>query len=93
MPFKDKKKARAASRDAMRRKRAGLKTKEVVETVKPVLSPRNEAVKPVTDEDIAMLPPSLKFQLDRETQTRRIFKMPDNLRERSEVAVRRFRGY
>lgn len=93
MPFKDKKKARAASRDAMRRKRAGLTPKGINETVKPALNHRSEPVKLITDADIAMLPPSLKFQLEAVTRSRKVLKMPDNLRERTENAVRRFRGY
>jgi hypothetical protein len=93
MPFKDKKKARAASREAMRRKRAGLTTKSAIETVKPELSLKSEAVKPITDKDIAMLPPSLKFQLEAQTRARKMLKLPDNLRERTEAMVRMFRGY
>jgi len=47
----------------------------------------------VTDADIALLPPSLRLQLEGLTRLRRIYGMPDNLKERTEAMVRRFRGY
>lgn len=94
MPFKDKKKARAASREAMRHKRANealLKTKS--ETVKPDVKPSIKTVTPVTDLEIAGLPLSLRFQLQTITRSRKILHIPDNIREREEMAVRYFRGY
>lgn len=47
----------------------------------------------ITTADISLLPPSLKYQLDAETRSRKIFGLPDNLKERTENMVRRFRGY
>jgi len=46
---------------------------------------------PVTEVD--MLPPSLKMQLDAMTKLRARHHIPDNLKERTEAMVRRFRGY
>ena len=53
----------------------------------------------VTEADIAMLPPSLKLQLEGETKRRAFANrfrkglFPDNLKERTEAMVRRFRGW
>ncbi len=52
-----------------------------------------KGLRPVTDADIEALPMSLKAQLQAETNARRVFKMHDNLREREENMVRRFRGW
>ncbi len=47
----------------------------------------------VTDAEIENLPMSLKAQIIAETNTRRVLKLPDNLRGRQEAMVRRFRGF
>ena len=47
----------------------------------------------VTDADIARLPLSIQFRLRGETRARQILRLPDNLRDRQELAVRAFRGY
>jgi hypothetical protein len=47
----------------------------------------------ITAADIALLPPSLKYQLEAVTRSRKILHLPDNLKERTENAVRGFRGY
>ena len=44
----------------------------------------------VTEADIAMLPPSLKHMLQAETRRRKILRLPDNLKERTEQMVKRF---
>lgn len=47
----------------------------------------------ITQADIELLPPSMKYRLEMETRNRKIFGLPDNLKERTESMVRRFRGY
>lgn len=48
---------------------------------------------PVTQKEIDGLPPSLKAQLAAITRMRKVFKLPDNLKEREIQMVRYFRGY
>ncbi len=46
----------------------------------------------ITASDIELLPPSLRYQIEAVSRARRALRMPDNLRERQEAAVRRFKG-
>ncbi len=79
-----KRKKDKTAKERMRRYRERLSGKEVVTHI---------VTRVVTDEDIKNLPLSLRFQLDRETLRRKVLKQPDNLRERQENMVKRFRGF
>ena len=67
----------------------------------PLLYHKVNVVEPsvVTQADIDLLPPSLVYELQAGTKWRALAnrilpgKFPDNLRERTEAVVRRFRGY
>ena len=59
----------------------------------PIKEEINSRPSGVTQADIDMLPPSLVYQLQAMTLSRKMFNLPDNLKERTEAMVRRFRGY
>ncbi len=84
MASKEEKKA--AIRERVRRYRERQKQKVTPELV-------THRVTEVTDDEIGNLPMSLKAQIIAETNTRRVLKLPDNLRGRQEAMVRRFRGF
>jgi hypothetical protein len=91
MPTKDINKRRKATRERVRRHRERKKAEEERrETVTPLVTIRNT---PVTPAEIENLPLSLKAQLNAETRRRQVLKIPDNLKERQEAMVRRFRGF
>ena len=52
-----------------------------------------KAKQPITQVEVDRLPLSLSGALLRETVARKTLKLPDNLKERQERAVRQFRGY
>ena len=94
MPTKDPVKKAEANRERQRRFRA----KKVAEEPKAEPKPSNThvtrgVVTPVSQAEIDQLPLSLKYMVDNETRRRTILKMPLELKERLEMAVRRFRGY
>jgi len=106
MPTKDVNKRRKATRERVARFRdrqkkglaqpdTGVTGVGVTEklTDAPIKRVTQNVTSVVTQADIDNLPQSLKFQINSTTRSRQIFRMPDNLRERQEVAVRRFRGY
>lgn len=88
------KKTTKAQREANRKRVAAWrerhKNNNITETVTNTDIHRDTAI---TDADIELLPPSLKFQLEAQTRVRKILKLPDNLRERTEMMVQMFRGY
>ena len=59
---------------------------------KPLLVVNSIEPDEVKQSDIDILPPSLKYQLEAMTRTRKMFNLPDNLKERAEAMVRNFRG-
>ena len=67
----------------------------IPETITPLVEVATDihALSSVSEQDILLLPPSLVYQLRMGTEMRRIHKMADNIRERTEQAVRRYRGY
>lgn len=65
--------------------------KLATEPLKPQSSGKTPSV--VTEADVALLPPSLRMQLEAVTRLRERHQIPDNLKERIEQMVRRFRGY
>ena len=71
------------------RKRLGI----TFEEERAITERKQKAKQPITQKDVDRLPLSLRGALVRETAARRVLKLPDNLRERQEIAVRRFRGY
>ena len=72
----------------------GLKLRRYRERQKQSGSVTSESVThTVTPEGIDALPLSLKAQIEVETRAPKILHMPDNLRERQEAMVRRFRGW
>ena len=79
--MKKRKESNKAVRERMRKWRASKKP--VTQTV----------THSVTQEDIDNLPLSLKMGLDAVTRARKVLKMPDNLKDRQEAAVRGFRGH
>jgi hypothetical protein len=89
MPTKDPIKKAAANRARQARFRAkqGVKQTQIV-TPQPL-----KVTQGVTQAEIGQLPPSLKYAVDAETQRRQVLKMPLEIKERQEMAVRRFRGY
>jgi hypothetical protein len=90
MPTKDPIKKAAANRARQARFRA----KKVAEGSKAEPKPSNTQVtQGVTQAEIDQLPPSLKYAVDAETRRRQVLKMPLEIKERQEMAVRRFRGY
>ena len=94
MPTKDPiKKA-----EANRARQARFRAKKVAEVPKADPKPvtphvTQGVVTPVSQAEIDQLPPSLKYMVDNESRRRAILKMPSELKERQEYAVRRFRGY
>lgn len=84
--WRAKKKAEA---EAVTQGVTNTKVTNDVMVTKPVKVMSNK----ITQADIELLPLSLKYQLEAETRSRKIFGLPDNLKERTEMAVRRFRGY
>jgi hypothetical protein len=87
MPTKDPEKKAAANRARQARFRAKQGVKQT-QTVTP--QPPTQGV---TQAEIDQLPPSLKYAVDAETRRRQVLKMPLEIKERQEMAVRRFRGY
>ena len=91
------------SKEAVRKRVAAWRAKKngVTENEKPVTelvthrvtTNKSKTVIPVTDVEIANLPLSLRFQLQTITRSRKILHLPDNIRDREEMAVRYFRGY
>ena len=47
----------------------------------------------VTQADIELLPPSLRLMLEQGTRFRKAHHLRDNLKEMTEMMVRRFRGH
>lgn len=94
MPTKDPIKKAEANRERQRRYRerhqqgvTGTQNNGVTATKAPVKQ------QGVTQAEIDQLPPSLKYSVDAETRRRQVLKMPLEIKERQEMAVRRFRGY
>lgn len=85
-----KKESKAAVRERVRKWRAKKKGENTINVTK---SPPCLGLSAVTDDDIKLLPPSMRFAVDCITRQRKTLKIPDNERERLEAAVRRFRGY
>jgi len=85
------KESKEAVRERVRRFRAKKKGVKPVTKVTP--SVKTKEAKPVTQADIDLLPPSFKYNIDYVTHQRKVLKLPDNIKERTEQAVRRFRGY
>jgi len=93
MPTKDPIKKAEANRERQRRFRAKVAAESKADS-KPCNTPVTQgAVTPVSQAEIDQLPLSLKYMVDNETRRRTILKMPLELKERLEMAVRRFRGY
>ena len=93
MPTKDPIKKAEANRERQRRFRAKVAAESKADS-KPVTPPVTQGVvTPVSQAEIDQLPLSLKYIIDNESRRRAIFKMPAELKERQEMAVRRFRGY
>lgn len=90
MPTKDPDKKAAANRERQRRYRERQKGVTQTQTVTP--QPQG-VTSPVNQSDYDAIPPSLKYMVDNETRRRQILKMPLQIKERQEMAVRRFRGY
>jgi len=94
MPTKDPIKKAEANRERQRRFRAKKVAEESKAESKPVTPHVTQgAVTPVSQAEIDQLPMSLKYMVDNETRRRAILKMPLEIKERLEMAVRRFRGY
>jgi hypothetical protein len=90
MPTKDPIKKAEANRERQRRFRAKKVAEESKADSKPVTP---HVTQGVTQAEIDQLPMSLKYMVDNETRRRTILKMPLELKERLDMAVRRFRGY
>lgn len=91
MPTKDTNKRRKATRERVRRYRERQKVEaEKREAVTPFVTIGNSPVTPV---EIESLPLSLKMQIRNITNARKVLHLPDNLEERQEAMVRRFRGF
>jgi hypothetical protein len=93
MPTKDPIKKAEANRERQRRFRAKKVAEESKAESKPVTPHVTQGVTSVSQAEIDQLPLSLKYMVDNETRRRAILKMPSELKERLEMAVRRFRGY
>ncbi|MDD5510895.1 MAG: hypothetical protein PHI12_08795 [Dehalococcoidales bacterium] len=97
MPTKDPIKKAKANRERQARFRAKKKGVTVADTkadVTPSAPPKPQGVtSPVTQADYDALPPSLKFQVEAGTRLRQTLHAPLEIKERQEMAVRRFRGY
>ncbi len=86
----NKKEKRLANRERQRRYRERHKG-VTAEAVTHRVTPGKLSV--VTDKDIDNLPLSIKSFIMAVTRSRHTMKLPDNLRERQEAAVRNFRGF
>jgi hypothetical protein len=94
MPTKDPIKKAAANRERQRRYRERHQEGVIQsQNVTPEAQKAKKITQGVTQAEIDQLPQSLKFQVDSETRRRQILKMPLEIKERQEMAVRRFRGY
>jgi hypothetical protein len=83
MKYKTDEKTRKATRERVKKHREK----------QTVTEPVTHSNVTITQADFDNLPPSLKFQVEAGTRTRKILKQPLELEERKAQAVRRFRGY
>ena len=90
---KRERESKESNRETMRRfrerKRLGISVEEQWAEIERVRKAKLE----ITQTDVDKLPLSLRGALVRETVARKVLKLPDNLKERQEKAVRQFRGY
>lgn len=94
MPTKDPIRKAEANRERQRRYRERHKEGVIQsQNITPNPSKQIPVTQNVTQADYDNLPPSLKYQVDIGTRQRQILKMPLEIKERQEMAVRRFRGY
>lgn len=94
MPTKDPIKKAEANRERQRRYRERHNQDADQSQNNAQVTPQPQKItQGVTQAEIDQLPHSLKFQVDSETRRRQILKMPLEIKERQEMAVRRFRGY
>ena len=93
MPTKDPIKKAEANRARQARFRAKVAAESKADSKPVTPHVTRGAVTPVSQAEIDQLPMSLKYMVDNETRRRAILKMPLELKERQEMAVRRFRGY
>ncbi len=94
MPTKDPIKKAEANRERQRRYRERHQEGVIQSENQGKVTPKTPKItQGVTQAEIDQLPQSLKFQVDSETRRRQILKMPLEIKERQEMAVRRFRGY
>jgi hypothetical protein len=98
MPTKDPIKKAEANRERQKRYRERHQTGVIQSQNNENITPKAEKItqgvtSPVIQSDYDKLPPSLKYGVANETRRRQILKMPLELEERQEMAVRRFRGY
>ena len=92
--IKDPGKKAEANRERQKRYRERHK-KGVIQSqnITPTAPKAQKITQGVTQADYDALPPSLKFGVEQGTRTRQALHMPLEIKERQEMAVRRFRGY
>jgi len=94
MPTKDPLKKAEANRERQKRYRERHKTGVTPSQNNAITAPKVEKItQGVTQAEIDNLPPSLKFQIEQGTKVRQTLHIPLEIKERTEMAVRRFRGY
>lgn len=94
MPTKDPLKKAEANRERQKRYRERHKMGVIPsQNITPTAQKAEKITQGVTQADYDALPPSLKFQVEQGTRARQILKIPLEIKERQELAVRRFRGY
>jgi hypothetical protein len=92
--YKDPIKKAEANRERQKRYRERHQTGVIREENVTPLTPKVEKItQGVTQEDFDALPPSLKYGVEAGTRQRQILHLPLEIKERQEMAVRRFRGY